>query len=163
LLAAVGAAAADWITNGPARSIGLPTIFVPESRTGFTTLPSTTTGLTFSNGLSPERALTNQILLNGSGVAAGDMDGDGRPDLFFAGLGGRSSLWRNLGNWRFEDVTPASGIEVGHLDATGCAWADLDGDGDLDLVVNSIGGGTAILMNDGHGHFQFNASSPFLN
>src|SRR5207244_3383982 len=40
-----------------------------------------------------------------------------------------------------------------NLDATGAAFADIDGDGDLDLVVNSIGGGTHVFLNNGKGHF----------
>src|SRR6185437_15673479 len=38
-------------------------------------------------------------------------------------------------------------------DATGAVFADIDGDGDLDLLVNSIGGGLHIFLNDAHGHF----------
>ena len=54
---------------------------------------------THGNNVLPfERHLTNQILPNGSGVAAGDIDGDGLADLFFAGLGGGSRLYRNLGS-----------------------------------------------------------------
>ena len=153
---------AGWITNGPARALPLA-VNKDAIRPGFTSLPVSDTGLEFANLLPPARAITNQILLNGSGVAAGDIDGDGLVDLFFAGLGGRSSLFRNLGAWRFTNFTASSGLALTHLDASGCALADLDGDGDLDLLVNSIGGGTAIFMNDGRGHFQFNAAAPLLN
>src|SRR5262249_43413402 len=54
------------------------------------------------------KASLNQNLLNGAGVAAGDFDGDGWCDLYFCGLGGRNALYRNLGNWRFQDVTDAT-------------------------------------------------------
>ncbi|MEY2408174.1 MAG: hypothetical protein QOF48_844, partial [Verrucomicrobiota bacterium] len=163
LASSCAGASLDWTTNGASRWAACslnPTSGLPA---GFSTITPERSGLTFTNRVSPERSMTNQILLNGSGVAAGDVDGDGRVDIFLAGLGGRSALWRNLGDWHFENVTGAAGIELAHLDATGCAFADLDGDGDLDLVVNSLGGGTAILMNDGRGHFQFNASAPFVN
>lgn len=121
--------------------------------TGFTLLPPEQTGVCFTNLLPAQRHLTNQILPNGSGVAAGDIDGDGWCDLFFCGLGGGSRLYRNLGRWRFEDVTERAGVACPGLDATGAAFADLDGDGDLDLIVNSIGGGTHVFFNDGQGHF----------
>ena len=136
----------------------------PQGRTGLTLLGPEATGLNFTNGLPEERQLANQILLNGSGVAAGDVDGDGRCDLFFAGLGGQSALFRNLGQWHFTNITAAAGLGgLASLDATGAGLADVDGDGSLDLVVNSMGGGTHIFFNDGRGHFQEAAANAGLN
>lgn len=120
---------------------------------GFTPLSSTSTGITFTNLLPESRHLTNQILLNGAGVAAGDVDGDGWCDLFFCGSNGRSALYRNLGGWHFSNVTTEAGVALDGITATGCAFVDLDGDGDLDLVVNSLGQGTFLFYNDGRGHF----------
>jgi hypothetical protein len=130
-----------------------------EGHTGFTELAPTQTGVTFTNTLPEARLLTNQILPNGSGVAAGDVDGDGWCDLFFCGLGGGSRLFRNLGHWHFEDITERAGVACPDLDATGAVLADVDGDGDLDLIVNSIGGGTRIFLNDGKGHFTRSAQT----
>ncbi len=136
LIVALPAAAAgqlDWQTAPGYRWSELP---VPAAgKTGFTLLPPQTTGISFSNHLSPERYLTNSILLNGSGVAAGDVDGDGLCDLYFCGLDGLNVLYRNLGNWRFQDVTAAAEVACPELDATGAVFADIDGDGDLDLYV----------------------------
>ncbi len=122
---------------------------------GFTALPPTLTGITFTNRLDEERSLTNQILLNGSGVAAGDVDGDGLCDLYFCGLDAANSLQRNQGNWRFEDITATAGVGVACADqaSTGAALADLDGDGDLDLLVNGLARGTRLFLNDGRAHF----------
>src|SRR6266508_900166 len=79
-------------------------------REGFVLLSSAQTGVTFTNNLPEQRHLTNQILLNGSGVAAGDIDGEGWCDLFFCGLGGPSALYRNLGDWKFENITVKDGV-----------------------------------------------------
>ena len=88
-----------------------PLKLVPQHPPGFTKVASVHTGITFSNLLSVDRFTTNQIYLNGSGVTAGDVNGDGRPDVFLAGLGGRSTLYQNLGDWRFTNVTTASGLD----------------------------------------------------
>jgi len=125
----------------------------PGGRAGFTLLLPQETGIWFTNSLPESRSLTNTILPNGSGVAAGDVDGDGWCDLFFCGLQGGSRLYRNLGNWKFEDITERAGVLCSNLDATGAVFADVNGDGSLDLIVNSIGGGTHVFLNDGKGHF----------
>ena len=70
----------------------------------------------------------------GHGVAVGDFDNDGRPDLFVTRW--RSyALYRNLGGGRFEDATARVGLGGDSDWPTSAAWADLDGDGDLDLYV----------------------------
>lgn len=123
-------------------------------RPGFTLLPPEETRVGFTNSLPESRALTNTIVVNGSGLAAGDVDGDGFCDLFFCGLNGGSRLYRNLGGWRFEDVTVVAGVALTNLDATGAVFADINGDGHLELMVNSIGGGTHVFLNDGQGRFR---------
>jgi len=112
------------------------------------------TGVNYTNRLAPDRVRGSQILVNGSGVAAGDVDGDGWVDLYFCGLDSENRLYRNLGGWRFEDITGAAGVACRGRDSTGVAMADVDGDGDLDLVVNSIGRGTRLFFNDGRGRFS---------
>src|SRR5678815_5298750 len=101
---------------------------------------------TFTNVVPEARSLTNHILLNGSGVAAGDVDGDGFCDIFFSGIGGHCTLYRNLGGWKFQDNTRAAGLELPNLDATGAVFADVDGDGDLDLLVTSIRQGVHLFL-----------------
>src|ERR1043166_592366 len=85
--------------------------FDPNGKAGFTAMAQAQTGILFSNRLSLDRACTNSILANGSGVALGDVDGDGWCDIYFASLDGRNALYRNLGNWKFEDITRAAGVE----------------------------------------------------
>ena len=131
-------------------------------RPGFALLSPAATGVAFTNSLSEQQAGQNQILLNGSGVAAGDIDGDGRCDLYFCSLQGANRLFRNLGGWHFADITAEANVACTNQVSTGAVFADLDGDGDLDLLVNSIGGGTRCFFNDGKGHFTEDASAGFL-
>src|SRR6266568_9485494 len=128
---------------------------VPRNgRSGFRLLNSSESGILFTNALADEHSLTNRNLLSGSGVAAGDVDGDGLVDLYFCGLDNDNVLYRNLGNWKFKDITAGAGVACSNQYSTAAVFADLDGDGDLDLLVNSLGGGTRIFENDGKGHFH---------
>jgi enediyne biosynthesis protein E4 len=125
---------------------------VAEGKAGFTRMGSEI-GIQFVNVLSTNQYATNQNILNGSGVALGDVNGDGRADIFLAGLESANGLYLNLGDWKFTNVAESAGVAMPKLDATGAAFADLDGDGDLDLVVNTFGQGTHVFQNDGAGRF----------
>jgi enediyne biosynthesis protein E4 len=70
----------------------------------------------------------------GHGVAVGDYDNDGRPDLFITRFGSYA-LYHNLGQGRFEDATAKADLGGDRDWPTSAAWADLDNDGDLDLYV----------------------------
>ncbi len=145
------ATAADWQPCPSGRCLSL-TVAKP-GKTGFTEIPASASGIVFSNALPDTVGLTHHILQDGSGVAAGDVDADGWCDLYFCAINGTNRLYRNLGNWRFEDITERAGVGCAGLHSTGATFADLDGDGDLDLVVNTAGNGTSVFLNDGHGHF----------
>jgi hypothetical protein len=151
LFAAPVATSFVWQTNAGVRSA--PLAVPAEGKPGFTPLAAAQTGLGFTNHLSDATAAVNQIRLIGSGVALGDVDGDGWCDVFLCRLEGGNQLWRNLGGWRFEDLTAHAGVACADQFSTGCALVDVDGDGDLDLFVNSIGGGTRLFFNDGGGRF----------
>ena len=130
-----------------------------STKTGFTKLSGPATGITFTNLLSDTKAAENQIRLSGSGVALGDIDGDGWCDLYLCRMEGANALYRNLGDWRFQDLTVAAGVACPDQWSTAAALADLDGDGNLDLLVNALGGGTRLFFNDGKGHFTEAADS----
>ena len=83
----------------------------------------------------------NHILENGSGVALGDVDGDRKCDIYFCRLEGPNVLYRNLGDWKFEDVTASAGVACDGQWSTGAVFADVDGDGDLDLSSTALGEG----------------------
>lgn len=123
-----------------------------DATAGFTALTPSQTGITHEYVLDARRALTNRDLLIGAGVAAGDIDGDGYPDLFAASVSGRATLYRNRGGFRFEDVTESSGLRIDSL-SVGATFADVDGDADLDLVVGTRGGPVMLWQNDGTGRF----------
>jgi len=109
----------------------------------FTLVPSSRTGITFSNE-PPENAVRNgftyEYYYTGAGVAAGDLDGDDLPDLYFTANAGPNRLYLNRGDLRFEDVTDRAGVaglQGGW--ATGVTLTDVNGDGRLDIHVSQSG------------------------
>ena len=124
------------------------------SRVGFTALGANKTGLNHRNDVDDEHAMANRNLLIGGGVAIGDIDGDGLPDLFLASVERPAALYHNDGNFHFTDVTRASGLHVDGLATLSATFADVNGDGALDLVVGTLGGPLKLWLGDGHGHFS---------
>ena len=122
-------------------------------RPGFESMPASQTGIRFSNDVALDSALWNRHLAQGGGVAIGDVDGDGLPDIYFTANQGSNALYRNLGGWRFEDITARAGVALAGRHSTGATFADVAGDGHLDLLVSTLGGGVVLLRNDGHGVF----------
>ncbi len=120
---------------------------------GFTRLDGATTGISFANRVSDSAAYRNRHLMHGSGVAIGDVNGDGRPDVYLCRIDGPNALYLNDGSWKFHEVAKEAGVALGDRPSTGAVFADVDGDGDLDLIVSSMGGRNSLFFNDGKGHF----------
>ena len=91
---------------------------------------------------------------HGQGLAVADVDGDGRPDVFFVSQLGGCGLWRNLGGGKFENITAGAGVAVSNKICVAAAFADLDNDGDPDLFVTTVRGGNVLFENLGGGKFR---------
>jgi hypothetical protein len=149
----------------------------PPAATLFETLPSVQTGIVAENhyaepGLLPDGRRDPRVWADryhvldvgaiGTGVAIGDYDGDGRPDVFIVSKTESCRLFRNLGNWKFEDVTARAGVGDSVADAAtwkqGATFADVDNDGRLDLYLCRFGAPNSLYMNRGDGTFREEAS-----
>ena len=87
----------------------------------------------------------------GGGVASEDFNGDGHPDLYFAGdEGGR--LYKNVSGEHFEDVTTVAGLKLEGESRAGY-FIDYDNDGDLDLFITFVWQSNRLYQNDGSGRF----------
>ncbi|GIV35895.1 MAG: hypothetical protein KatS3mg032_0274 [Cyclobacteriaceae bacterium] len=109
----------------------------------FTLLAPRQTGIDFINRITDNDTLNIIRYLyfyNGGGVAAGDINNDGLPDLFFTGNLVENKLYLNLGNFRFRDITRQAGLAGSRSWTTGVTMADVNGDGWLDLYVCEVGG-----------------------
>ncbi len=114
---------------------------LPE-KTLFQLLPASATGIDFNNKVvdRDEMNIFNyHNFYNGGGVAIGDIDNDGRPDIFFTSNQGQNKLYLNKGNLKFEDVTDKAGLKSIHKWHTGVTMADVNGDGWLDIYVSNAG------------------------
>ena len=129
---------------------------------GFRSPSAESLGIDFVHRLGVEFYRTNQILLNGSGVSLGDIDGDGWCDIYFTALEGNNALYLNQQGQSFRNVASVVGVTCSGLRSTGSVLADLDGDRDLDLLVATIQGGTRLFRNDSDDQVRFSAG-PILD
>ncbi len=107
----------------------------------FKLLSPNQTGVTFANTITTSDSLnahTDAYIYNGAGVAVGDIDNDGLPDIFFSGNMVSSRLYLNKGHMRFDDITARAGVTTKSW-ATGATMVDINDDGYLDIYVSVSG------------------------
>lgn len=118
------------------------TTYQPPANALFIKLPSSETGVNFSNPVEDDSSyniLTYRNFYNGGGVATGDINNDGLPDIFLTANLADSKLYVNKGNFQFEDITVSSGIKSRKGWRTGVTMADVNADGWLDIYICNSG------------------------
>ncbi len=108
----------------------------------FSSLPASVTGINFANNVAYTEQLnvyTYRNFYNGGGVAIGDINNDGLPDIFFCGNQQSNKLYLNKGNFQFEDITEKAGLSSAGVWSTGVTFADVNGDGLLDIYICKSG------------------------
>lgn len=135
-----------------------------NKNTLFTEIPSSATGIEFANKLPEKEQLNILYHINyysGGGVAIGDINNDGLPDIYFtANTKGGNRLYINKGNLKFEDITKTAGV-AGTADwCSGVTMADVNADGLLDIYVCAVSGklgltgSNELFINNGDGTFS---------
>ena len=139
----------------------------------FESLPSAKTHITFTNKLEKKERFNILYYLyyyNGGGVATGDINNDGLPDIYFtANSKGHNKLYLNKGNFEFEDITDKAGV-AGTADwCSGVTMTDVNGDGFLDIYVSAVAnahglkGYNELFINKGNNTFTEKSKDYGLN
>ena len=139
------------------------TVPIGNGDSGFSEMAPSQTGVTAGNWIGEQEILENQHLMHGSGVALGDVNGDGRIDIYIPRIREHNVLYINKGDWQFEDATTTAGVACKDRYSTGATFADVDGDRDLDLIVTALGGPNSLFINNGDGVFTENILPSFLD
>jgi hypothetical protein len=117
----------------------------------FTELVPEQTGVDFQLQLPEVLSHIRQFTLLSiyGGLCTGDYDGDGLTDFYVTSPVGGNRLYRNLGDFRFEDVTVSAGVHDPDMLGTGATFADVDNDGDLDLYACAYDSPNRLFLNQG--------------
>jgi hypothetical protein len=100
------------------------------------------TGIDFVNKIEDKEDINifnYRNFYNGGGVAIGDVNNDGLPDIYFTANMGDNKLYLNKGNWQFEDITDKAGVAEPSKWSTGVVMVDINGDKLLDIYVCNAG------------------------
>ena len=118
----------------------------------FSKVAAKDSGIAFQNELRRENVIA--YVYSGAGLAVGDYDGDGLPDLYLVSQDGPNRLFRQVAKLKFEDVTEkAGGVDGGLAWGKAATFVDVDGDGDLDLHVCNTQSKNLLYQNQGDGTF----------
>ncbi len=115
---------------------------VEDQRLLFSDIRPSASGVDFINQLDYTEEInpyTYKSFYNGGGVGLGDFDNDGLIDVFFTGNMESNRLYRNLGDFRFSDITTEAGLTTDEVWSTGVSVVDIDADGWLDIYVCKSG------------------------
>ncbi len=143
-----------------------------QSKKLFTLLPETSTGISFRNDIVETSNMflyMYENLYTGGGVAIGDINLDGLPDIYFSSTLGSNKLYLNQGNFRFKDITEQAGVNGGTGIKTGVSMVDINNDGLIDIFVNKSGFKDPSLrkkifyINNGNGTFTDRAAEMGLD
>ncbi len=130
----------------------------PRGKTMFVQLPPDETGVRTENRFTIPLNQEFEAGSFGTGVAIGDYDGDGRPDIFIVSKTESCRLFRNLGDFKFEDVTEKAGVGDRRDSALvwnlGVTFVDVNNDGLLDLYVCRFNAPNLLYINQGNGTFK---------
>jgi hypothetical protein len=97
-----------------------------------------------------ENNIKQLIFLNAfGGICTGDFDGDGLVDFYVSSPAGGHKLYRNLGDFRFQDATEEAGLAADTFWGTGATFVDIDNDGDLDLYACAYDAPNRLYVNRG--------------
>ena len=148
-------AAAQDGTNASMQIEPLNRLSGAAGTTMFTRLDASQTGIEFQIDVDENHPMRRlyEIAFAGAGVAIGDYDNDGRPDLFMAHHDGGNRLFRQVYNFVFEDVSEAAGIRNDATWSSGTTFADVNNDGYLDLYVNNYDAPNSLYINQQDGTF----------
>lgn len=126
---------------------------LPDGVPLFELLPPEATGVDFQLQLPDiEKHVREFIHLNvNGGVCTGDYDGDGLADFYVTSPVDGNRLYRNLGNFRFQDVTEQANVSAPLFWGTGATFVDVDNDGDLDLYACGYLKSNRLYINQGAG------------
>jgi enediyne biosynthesis protein E4 len=133
----------------------------------FKKLSSASTNINFNNKITKNDSLTILDYLyyyNGGGVASGDVNNDGKTDLYFISNRGENKLYLNEGGMKFKDITQTAGVAGKSNWKTGVAMVDINADGWLDIYVSVVGkykglvGKNELYINNKNGTFTEKAA-----